>query len=288
MTPLFLSACINLFDGHELLVPLVKHIRPEVDHLSIVYQSFSFCGNPAADDLVPLIDTLKGQAWIDDVMQYDPSSFPASTPKEHEARKRTVGFDAARAAGATHHLSLDVDEFYRAGEFRRAIRLICDEGFDATACRIQDYHARPIYRCRELARYHGIDLYVPFICRVDSNVHFDSALDFFCPVDPARRVRYKRPYVFPPDQLLMHHMTTVRGSRQSLVSKFVNSSSRSIFSVEDPAKLAELVWHFDPQRDAKPNVSVVVDEFGIGDVFETFAAPRNDSVCDVQTFQEAI
>jgi hypothetical protein len=261
-----LSASINLFDGHELLPALLRNLRADVDHLSVVYQMMSWYGEPASIDLAPLLGALHRDGWIDEAVAYDREALPNATVKAHEARKRSIGAELGRSAGASHHLSLDVDEFYRASELRWAKQAIDRDGWDVTVCRFGDYHARPTYRCVELARFHGIDLFVPFICEIEPSTRVDAALDFFCAVDPSRRLPCRRPFVFPPDRLRMHHMTTVRGSRESLVSKFVNSSSRSIFALEDPRDLASLVRRFDPSRDGAPRVTVVADEFGIGGI----------------------
>src|SRR5262249_21123885 len=115
-----LSASINLFDGHELLAPLVASLRDQVAHLSVVYQTVSFWGNAAADTLWSSIEALVRDGRIDDVRHYDGSARLGWSAKEQEAEKRTLGLELARNAGATHYLSLDVDEFYRPDELRRA------------------------------------------------------------------------------------------------------------------------------------------------------------------------
>ncbi len=262
---MFLSGSINLFDGEELLAPLLLTLRPELNHISVVYQTVSYWGRSASEELVPFLRALKSEELIDDLLHYDPREY-SGTPKEHEARKRSLGLWLARAAGATHFISLDVDEFYRADEMRLAKRFIMERDFDVTVCRVQDYHSRSIFRCAGLADYSGADLYVPFICRVTDGREFDTRQHFFCCVDNSRRLAYEYAHAFPSGEIVMHHMTTIRRNHKSLVSKFVNSASRPVFPLENPEALADLVWRFDPRTHAAPRVSIVHDEFGLESV----------------------
>jgi hypothetical protein len=255
-----LSGSVNLFDGAELLPALLRVLRDELDHVSVVYQECSNWGSPIETDFGVTLRDLVGEGWVDEILCYEPGRLRGA-PKQHEARKRTLGLDLARAAGATHFISLDVDEFYRADELRRAKALIVHYRYDATTCRIQDYHSRPIFRCVGLSRYLGMDLCVPLIYEIGDRQAFDVALGYFCCVDPSRRLPYTKPYLFPPDEILMHHMTTIRRSRASLAAKFANSSSRSVY--ESHWDLADLVWDFDPRRARSPRVEIVADEFDI-------------------------
>jgi hypothetical protein len=114
-----------------------------------------------------------------------------------------------------------------------------------------------------LATCFGADLYVPFITAVGPGTRYDATLDYFCAVDPSRRTMAARSHAFAPSALLMHHMTTVRASVDSLTTKFANSTSRPPVCLEEPDLLARHVWQFDPRLDRAPVVDVVDDEFGI-------------------------
>jgi hypothetical protein len=261
-----LSASVNLFNGDELLLPALKSLRSSVDHISIIYQTISYWGNPAPETLTGSIVSAMEAGFADDAVEYDPGEFPADAPKQHEARKRTMGISLAARKRATHFLSADVDEFYRPHEFRAAQQRIAAGGFDVTVCRIRDYHSRPVYRCADLAKYRQLDLYIPFICKVHDGVAFDPTLEFFCAVDPSRRLPCQHPHVFSPEELVMHHMTTVRRDRVSLASKFANAASRRGWELESPHALAELVWRFDPRIHKAPVVEIVADEFGLSGI----------------------
>jgi hypothetical protein len=258
---MILSVSINLFDGEELLAPLLRTLRPEVDHISIVYQRFSYRGVPCAPSLPRRLRRLRDAALVDAVDEYD-SSDGRIPPQGHEVRKRNRGLELARRAGATHYMSLDVDEFFHAPDLRYAKQVVEREGYDATACRIQGYHRKAVYRERRLSDFLGYDLYVPLIYAVRDEARFVFDIPFFCTVDNTRRMPFHKAYCFRPDELLMHHMSTVRRSRRSLVSKFLN---RSTLDPHDrPGKQAADVWDFRPERGGGPELDVVPDVFGIG------------------------
>lgn len=44
-----LGISINLFDGEELLKPLLVNIRPHVDYINIVYQEVSYWGESCSE-----------------------------------------------------------------------------------------------------------------------------------------------------------------------------------------------------------------------------------------------
>jgi hypothetical protein len=258
-----LSASVNLFDGEELLVPMLRALRPQVDHVSVVFQTISNWHQPTPVDLIGLIAELTRAGLIDDSVHYDPChpDVVARSPAAHESAKRTIGLELARSWGASHMLSLDVDEFFDAAQFTAARAAIDAAGWDATACRIQEYHARPIYQRTTLADYDRIDLYVPFIYAIAPGAAFDPTIDFFCTVDPTRKLAHRAPHAFAPAALLMHHMLSVRRSWDSLLRKFTNSTSRS--PLEPLELLADLVATFDPATHVAPSVRVVPDRFGI-------------------------
>jgi len=253
-----LSASINLFDGEELLAAQLRCLRPHVEHLTVVYQTISNRGAAAVVDLEGLLSTYRRDGWLDEVCWYRPES-PAS-PREHEHAKRRLGLRLACARGATHFMSLDVDEFYCAGPLSAARRHIERGGFDGTACRFVDYHARPIYQRTELARFDDENVFVPFIFSVAA-AQRPTAPSFFRLFDPTRALPCERPYAFSPDELVMHHMTSVRRDRASLIRKFANSSTE--WKLETPERLADLVLGFDPAKHHAPAVRVVDNQFGI-------------------------
>ena len=55
---MILSASINLFDGEELLDAKLRALRSEIDHISIVYQTRSYVGNPCSPLLLEILDHL--------------------------------------------------------------------------------------------------------------------------------------------------------------------------------------------------------------------------------------
>lgn len=80
------------------------------------------------------------------------SEIDTGGPAEHiaeqfinETMKREAGRLKCLAAGCTHVMSMDADEFYIHDELVAAMRLILQHGYEATACRMRTYFKEPIY-----------------------------------------------------------------------------------------------------------------------------------------------
>ena len=67
---MILSASINLFDGEELLDAKLRALRSEIDHISIVYQTRSYTGNPCSPQLLGILDHLSKQGLVDELLEY--------------------------------------------------------------------------------------------------------------------------------------------------------------------------------------------------------------------------
>ena len=257
---MILSASINLFDGEELLPALLRNWRPRVEHLTVVYQDVSNRGTPAHVDFRAWMAGLLKLGWIDAAVSYDPLARPDFSPREHERAKRHIGLELARLCGATHFLSVDVDEFYEATQFDAGREFVETGGFDGSACRLLEYHRFPTYQRYELATFDGEALFVPFIFSVEAGLKSQEP-NFFELFDPTRALPCERPHTFSPDQLVMHHMTSVRRDRQSLLRKFSNTSAE--WPLETPERLADLVLGFDPKIHAAPCVKETDNLFNI-------------------------
>ena len=259
-----LSISVNLFCGEELLTAMLKNIRPEADHISIVYQTVSYVGDPCSPDLIDLLLSLERSGLIDTLYKYNFHKEDL-LPQEHEVKKRNIGLQLARETCATHYMSVDVDEFYILKELQYAKEIIEQEQYDATACRMFAYSQKPIYRHENLVTMYDCDLYVPLIYKVSIENSFVFNADFFCLVDPTRRMGYNRPYCFRPDEIVMHHMTHVRKSKETLCKKFANATSK-IPDMPPPEKMANSIWNTNPLRDSHEQLQIVPDIFNIGDL----------------------
>lgn len=267
--PMKLGVSYNLYDGEELLRASIRSIRSEVDFVTVVYQEVSNLGK-RREPLLPLLRQLQTEGLVDDWVAYEPDL--ALEPRENEKRKRVLGLRSSRAHGCSHHLDMDVDEFYRAEELRRAKVFMTENDYDGTACWIENYLRSPRYRILDRD-----DLFVPFIIRIPKRTA--RLYDGVYPVmaDHTRTMRRDGTFMLlPRDLISMHHMSLVR---KDLERKLDNSSfNNPSIAAEDLADLKEcrrrraafaFGGHPVPtgvdfcERDP---VVLVDDEFGIGEI----------------------
>lgn len=255
-----LGISYNVFDGLELLRPSILSVRECADYIAVVYQNVSNHFINSDKDIKGILENLKKDNLIDCIVLYQPnlktyslnSNIPVFDLHRNEISKRQIGLECCKAAGCTHHLSMDVDEFYFSNELKMAKKKIDQEGYDATAANIQEYYSKPIYRKIGLSDY-----YVSFIHKVDLSLKQDG--DYFVLVDPTRRVcGYANSYLFNPDEITMHHFSTIRSSKKNLETKYINSSARSILK-NIPQVLAKEAWEFIPDE----TIEIVDDYFNI-------------------------
>ena len=260
-----LSLSINLFDGEELLLAMLRSVRSVVDHISIVYQKTSYFGRPCSVDLVNVLDNLSRQGLVDDLIEYEaPKLVPGVNPQKYEAEKRTIGLTLARDFGATHFISLDADEFLSAESLSRAKEEVLRHGYDATGCKLIDYWGSPCHQIPGYGQAWGDYLYVPLIYEIKPGLAFTSEKltdEFFCIADTTRKLPNEKPHRLG-DHVVVHHMTTVRAKRGGILSKYVNRSSY-IPPVLPPDHTADLFKAWVPREHWGPNVNIVPDVFNI-------------------------
>jgi hypothetical protein len=143
---MILSASINLFDGEELLDAKLRALRGEIDHISIVYQTRSYTGNPCSPQLLGILDHLLKQGLVDELLEYQFEPDPFANPQIFEADKRTRGLELARKFGATHFITMDADEFILPEAMAYAKQQVIEHGYDATACKLIDYWVSQRYQ----------------------------------------------------------------------------------------------------------------------------------------------
>lgn len=263
-----LGISINFFDGHELLEPCLENIRPLCDHISVVYQLRSNRLNDARPDTEDFLSKLKNKKLIDVLWKHNPFFLKATTTDKisshdchwNEMVKRSKGFAISSENNCSHYLSADVDEFYDREQFAMAKKRIEADKYDATACPIFDYYSNPTFRKKEIPNY-----FVPFICETNKNFIYTLNGDYFCYVDPTRRLLgYKNSHLFNLNEMVMHHMTGCRIDKESYLSKFENSSARDNF--KNINNIIDEILNFNP-KGGDPEIEVVEDKFGIEKYF---------------------
>lgn len=238
-----LSAAFNFFDGGELLPHSVAAIRPYVDHLSIVTQDLSNFGHPQSSRSKIALDELAGSHMVDIFETYEPDLSLGGG--RNEFAKRHIGWELALAAGCDSVIFMDVDEFYVGHEFSLARKIFEESGYHSSTVRFHNYYQRPTLRTREPVGY------VPFICRLSE--HHEYGVERPYPVDLTRAVasNANAHHLFPPTEIVMHHMT---GVRHDLQEKLVNSSQN-----DDPAGMVLLRKKFSMIPDLTRDSAFAVE-----------------------------
>jgi hypothetical protein len=202
-----LGAAYNVFDGLELLKASINSIRDHVDYICIVFQDISNYGNPLKTNYSLLLNLGV------DIQFYAPNL--TLSPAWNEIRKRNIGREMCKAAGCTHFMTIDADEFYLPEEFKRAKEIAFN--FDSSACQMLTYYKTPEYILDPPEAY-----YVPFIYKLD-NREFSRNMYFPVMADPTRKLKAGKIHLFPRNELQMHHLSYVRND---IRQKLENSTAR--------------------------------------------------------------
>jgi glycosyltransferase involved in cell wall biosynthesis len=224
-----LGVSYNVFDGTELLRDSILSIRDSVDHISVVYQDISNMGNAGDPGLTDLIMDLVHEGLVDDVMYYIPDL--TQLPSTNEINKRNMGYINSYEHACTHHISMDVDEFYEKEQFREAKKIIYEKDFDSSACHLLTY-----YKNNTTIVWPPESYYVPFIYKIRPGLMY-SRMVWPVTVDPTRRIAPGNIMIF--EDIVMHHFSYVR---KDLVSKLKNSSANSNFT---PSGTKMVIEHFE-------------------------------------------
>lgn len=216
-----LGVAYNIFNGDELLEDSLERLRPLSDYIVLTYQLISNIGNLPKIDLELVIEKLPSYLY-DDIVLFEPNiKIP---PQKNELDKRNIGLHHAKKNQCTHFMSIDCDEFYDEFSFNLAKKYIVENKLDSTACELVNYFHSSKYQMIENKQY------VPFIFKVSWFKKHKYSCDFPVPVDPTRAMsNNKKFYCFKKDELLMHHMSYVRGNYNSIKSKLENSPNKQRF-----------------------------------------------------------
>jgi hypothetical protein len=210
-----LGCSYNLFDGEELLRDSVLSIRENVDYISIVYQTISNYGNECSPDLLDILLSLKDEDLVDDIIHFEADL--NKPPHSNELLKRNIGLQKSREHNCTHHISMDVDEFYDIGQFAHLKEVIESQDLDSSACSLFTYYKNNYTILHPLEKY-----YVSMIFQIREGIDYKIS-EFPVLVDPTRRQLPGKFRLFPQDEIMMHHFSYVR---KDFKRKLLNSSAR--------------------------------------------------------------
>lgn len=206
----------SVFDGEDLLEESIKSIRKQVDYVNVVYQTISWYGKPADNDLVKKLERLKNIGLIDDLIYFEPDLKLKAW--KNETIKRNIGLKWAKKRGVTYFMPMDVDEFYFSDELEYAKLKIINKGITHAFCPQEIYGPLPTLKCTHTKR--------AFI-NIFSRIYYFSKLlgnEYApCLVDATRKIsHYPWAKYYVLDTISMQHMTVLR---KNISDKFANSSN---------------------------------------------------------------
>lgn len=214
----------NIFDGEELLKDSILQIRHLVEYISVVYQTESYWGNKCSDTLVELLNELKREGLIDDMVLYENKQYPI--PHYNQINKRNIGLELSRKHYCTHHMTMDCDEFYVSEQFENILNWWYDEHPNIVGfADYNDYYKSPEFL---IDKPHDtmVSMFFPI---KNNNVQFVFEYPSPVLVDPTRRPNYDNYIIFEPSVIQMHHMTLVR---KNIDSKIRNAAKRLNYNNE--------------------------------------------------------
>lgn len=209
-----------VFDGEELLEFAIKSIRHVVDYVSVTYQSVSYFGNKVDESLLDLLQRLQQEGLIDDLLYYETDL--NIHHKQNELNLRNLGLTASKNAGCTHHISADVDEFYKPDELISVKNVMSNENYDFSMVTYITYYKNPTY----LIIPHLKNL-ITFIHPVDNKYEINDLFPF--KIEPTRRfTKYQKCKIFSMDEIVIHHMSFIR---KDIRKKLENSDSGKFYNI---------------------------------------------------------
>jgi hypothetical protein len=261
-----LGVSYNIFDGEELLKSSISYIRDQVDYISGVYQMNSWFGVQASDNLLETLNQLVDQGYIDELVEYNSTIDKTLNPQNahlQQVEKRNVGLELSKRNNCTHHMPMDIDEFYEPDQFRYMKKEIDNSDFDASACKHKQYYKDSIYLIAP-----SEEEYVGLIYKINDDSKFAYWYPCEVPIDPSRKINNSNYKIFNRSEIEMHHMSFVR---KDLRKKLLSSIARGYID-KNIDKIVDYYnnWKYpEPAMWAGGNLLQVVQvdrKFQLGDV----------------------
>ena len=208
-----LGVSYGVFSGLELLKPSLQNIRPFAYHIVVVWSPISSTGERAVPYMGALLNSLVAEGLIDELVRFIPAITSRPIEMQDNCRiKREIGRIRCEMAGCTHHLVRDCDEFHDPDQFRFQMEQF--DNVDVTLTPIVEYVQRPTIRLSGVSK-----LYVPCVHRIGS--HLQRSAIYGVTVDMGRTVvPVKKFRICQPEELVLHHYTSVRIDDRELRRKY--------------------------------------------------------------------
>lgn len=200
----------SVFNGEELLEASLRSIRAEVDYIVLVYQTQSWYGVPAAETLLPFLESLRAAGLADELVEYQVDL--KLKPKNNEFAKRNLGLEYVRRNGCDYFMGLDCDEFFIASEMAFGKAFIVENYITHSYVPVLCYGEKPT---QVLLDAPGTS-YAPFFGEVHSGPQMQPNTHIPCRVEPSKKMQHffgARYWVFDRE-VQMHHMSYIRKNLQ--------------------------------------------------------------------------
>jgi hypothetical protein len=230
-----LGVSYNVFDGEELLEASISYIRDQVDYISAVYQKNSWFGAKSSNTLIETLNNLINKKYIDEILEYRSEIIEDGNPlKAHmqQVNKRNVGLELSRKNNCTHHMPIDVDEFYIPEQFKFMKNFMDTEAYDVCALKHLQYYKDSVYMIVPPE-----EEYIIGIFKIQDDTKFLYDVECPVPVDPSRKpdAEVQELAIFRRSSVEMHHMSFVRkdirGKLMSSIAK--NDINQDIDKIVD-------------------------------------------------------
>ena len=239
-----------IFSGAELLKPAIMQIRPHVDYVVGLYSTKSNCGDDAPAFLKPLVESLREQGLLDEIIEFNPSKEKCIYKLQDCERDRyEIGREICQVKGCTHYMTCDCDEFYDSKQFSQTVNMNLTKDFYAV--RLRDYVKSPFYRAKQLSRLH-----VPFIHKIECPY---EKKNYSVLMDTGRTVRANSFEVLSPKQIIMHHFTAVRFCRLEMIRKFQGHSHFTRLGGKEKEVYMNKIYNADSDQEYEK----IEDIFGV-------------------------
>lgn len=236
----------SIWDGEELLLQSIQSIRNQVDYINIIWQEHSWSGELYTAEMRELLDYLKANDYIDELIEYKVN--PRLNPQRNEILKRNLGLYYICKSKCDYFMTMDSDEFYLSDELSIAKQYIIDNNIQYTYCPIKEYIHSSKYQLIENLHTD----YVPFFSQITLPCQLGKNKQSPYITDPSRQDKFnnkKKSYKLL-DNIYMHHMTNIRAD---LESKYRNSSDPDKYTMQKSAihnllaeqKIIEVADQFD-------------------------------------------
>jgi len=245
-----LGVGILAFSGLEFLKPSLQQIRRFVYRITVVYSPVSYLGDKAAPFVLPLLEQLKKEGWIDWIIFSDIRPVDKINHCQGAAQYQyNLAKKDCLKNNCTHFLAMDSDELFEGKQFQAVLAEVEKEAL--TICHLYDYVGRPVYRARGVSK-----LCVPFIHRIECPLGWK---EYPVLIDASRMVCSDTYRILPKERIVMHHMTAVRYNEREFWRKFQGHACFAGKSQKEKEEYVQKYLNFQGGE----GYETVLDIFGI-------------------------